>query len=146
MTHQCCPACRLRLPTVVWAYPLEYNSADTAGQVAGSPYRFTTLAGPSHLFFLLQGYAVLDGATMPVVGDPETANDTFLGWTGACSGTSLECVAVSAEGTDSRPEHRATIVAVMPRTSRPGLVPGRLRPPPGSVWIATSTLRPPRRA
>src|SRR5947209_8501282 len=67
-----------RLPTVVWAYPLEYNSADTAGQVAGSPYRFTTLAGPSHLFFLLQGYAVLDGATMPVVGDPETANDTFL--------------------------------------------------------------------
>jgi dipeptidyl aminopeptidase/acylaminoacyl peptidase len=67
-----------RLPTVVWAYPLEYNTADTAGQVAGSPYRFTTLAGPSHLFFLLQGYAVLDGATMPVVGDPETANDTFL--------------------------------------------------------------------
>jgi dipeptidyl aminopeptidase/acylaminoacyl peptidase len=66
------------LPTVVWAYPQEFNSADTAGQVAGSPYRFTTLAGPSHLFFLLAGYAVLDGATMPVVGDPETANDTFL--------------------------------------------------------------------
>jgi dipeptidyl aminopeptidase/acylaminoacyl peptidase len=67
-----------RLPTVVWAYPLEFNTADTAGQVSGSPYRFTTLAGPSHLFFLLQGYAVLDGATMPVVGDPETANNTFL--------------------------------------------------------------------
>ncbi len=67
-----------RLPTVVWAYPLEFNTADTAGQVAGSPYRFTTLAGPSHLFFLLHGYAVLDGATMPVVGDPETANNTFL--------------------------------------------------------------------
>jgi dipeptidyl aminopeptidase/acylaminoacyl peptidase len=66
------------LPTVVWAYPQEFNSADTAGQVAGSPYRFTTLAGPSHLFFLLAGYAVLDGATMPVVGDPETANDTFI--------------------------------------------------------------------
>jgi hypothetical protein len=62
----------------VWAYPLEYNSADTAGQVTGSPSRFTTLAGPSHLFFLLRGYAVLDGATMPVVGDPETANNTFL--------------------------------------------------------------------
>jgi dipeptidyl aminopeptidase/acylaminoacyl peptidase len=66
------------LPTVVWAYPQEFNSADTAGQVAGSPYRFTTLAGPSHLFFLLAGYAVLDGATMPVIGDPETANDTFI--------------------------------------------------------------------
>ncbi len=67
-----------RLPTVLWAYPQEFTSADTAGQVAGSPHRFTTLAGPSHLFFLLAGYAVLDGATMPVVGTPETANDTFL--------------------------------------------------------------------
>jgi dipeptidyl aminopeptidase/acylaminoacyl peptidase len=66
------------LPTVVWAYPQEFNTADTAGQVSGSQYRFTTLAGPSHLFFLLAGYAVLDGATMPVVGDPETANDTFI--------------------------------------------------------------------
>jgi dipeptidyl aminopeptidase/acylaminoacyl peptidase len=66
------------LPTVLWAYPLEFTSADTAGQVTGSPYRFTTLAGPSHLFFLLCGYAVLDGAAMPVVGDPETANNTFI--------------------------------------------------------------------
>jgi dipeptidyl aminopeptidase/acylaminoacyl peptidase len=66
------------LPTVVWAYPQEFNTADIAGQVSGSQYRFTTLAGPSHLFFLLAGYAVLDGATMPVVGDPETANDTFI--------------------------------------------------------------------
>lgn len=67
-----------RLPTVVWAYPLEYNDADTAGQVAGSTNRFTTLVGASHLFFLLQGYAVLDGATMPIVGTPETMNDTFI--------------------------------------------------------------------
>jgi dipeptidyl aminopeptidase/acylaminoacyl peptidase len=66
------------LPTVVWAYPQEFASPDTAGQVAGSPFRFTTLAGPSHLFFLLAGYAVLDGATMPVVGDPESANNTFI--------------------------------------------------------------------
>jgi dipeptidyl aminopeptidase/acylaminoacyl peptidase len=66
------------LPTVIWAYPQEFNTADTAGQVVGSQYRFTTLAGPSHLFFLLAGYAVLDGATMPVVGDPEKANDTFI--------------------------------------------------------------------
>src|SRR5207237_1521688 len=34
--------------------------------------------GISHLFFLTQGYAVLDGATMPVVGDPETANNTYV--------------------------------------------------------------------
>jgi dipeptidyl aminopeptidase/acylaminoacyl peptidase len=67
-----------RLPTVVWAYPLEYNDAATAGQVSGSPNRFTTISGPSHLFFLLEGYAVLDGATMPVIGDPETVNNTYV--------------------------------------------------------------------
>jgi len=67
-----------RLPLVVWAYPQEYVDASTAGQVAGSPYRFTRFTGPSHLYFLTQGYAVLDGATMPVVGHPETMNDTFV--------------------------------------------------------------------
>ena len=67
-----------RLPTVVWAYPLEFNDADTAGQVSGSTQRYTTIAGPSHLFFLLQGYAVLDNATMPVVGSPEKVNDTYV--------------------------------------------------------------------
>src|SRR6185503_7862087 len=67
-----------RLPTAVWAYPLEYNDADTAGQVSGSTNRFTTFGGSSHLFFLLRGYAVLDGATMPIVGAPETMNDTFI--------------------------------------------------------------------
>ena len=68
-----------RLPTVVWAYPLEFNDAATAGQVSGSTQRYTTILGPSHLFFLLEGYAVLDNATMPVVGnDPEKVNDTYI--------------------------------------------------------------------
>lgn len=67
-----------RLPTIVWAYPLEFTDAGTASQVTGSANRFTTLSGISHLFLLTQGYAVLDGATMPVVGDPETVNNTYL--------------------------------------------------------------------
>jgi dipeptidyl aminopeptidase/acylaminoacyl peptidase len=67
-----------KLPTLVWAYPREFNDASTAGQVVGSPNRFTNIGGASHLFFLLAGYAVLDEATMPVVGSPEKANDTFL--------------------------------------------------------------------
>ena len=67
-----------RLPTVVWAYPLEFTDASTAGQVTGSTQRYTQLLGPTHLFFLLQGYAVLDNATMPVVGDPETVNNTYI--------------------------------------------------------------------
>jgi dipeptidyl aminopeptidase/acylaminoacyl peptidase len=66
------------LPTVMWAYPREFNSAKTAGQISGSTKQFTLIDGPSHLFFLLAGYAILDGATLPVVGDPETANDTYI--------------------------------------------------------------------
>ncbi|MDA0947843.1 MAG: prolyl oligopeptidase family serine peptidase [Planctomycetota bacterium] len=67
-----------RHPLLVWGYPLEYSDANTAGQVSGSPHRFTRMGGSSHLFLTLHGYAVLDGATMPVVGDPETMNDTFI--------------------------------------------------------------------
>ncbi|HEY6803210.1 MAG TPA: prolyl oligopeptidase family serine peptidase [Pyrinomonadaceae bacterium] len=67
-----------RLPTVVWAYPLEFNDASTAGQVTGSTQRATQITGMSHLFFLMEGYAVLDNATMPVVGDPETVNNTYV--------------------------------------------------------------------
>jgi len=68
-----------RLPTLLWAYPLEYNDADTAGQVSGSTDRFTQFTGAGlHLLFLLHGYAVLDNAAMPVIGDPETVNNTYV--------------------------------------------------------------------
>lgn len=67
-----------KLPTIVWAYPLEFTDASTAGQVSGSTNRFTQIGGYSHLFFLLQGYAILDDTTMPIVGDPLTVNDTFI--------------------------------------------------------------------
>lgn len=67
-----------RLPLLVWAYPREFNDPSTAGQVTGSPRRFTRIGGSSHLFLLTQGYAIMDNATMPVVGDPETVNDTFV--------------------------------------------------------------------
>ena len=67
-----------RLPLFVWAYPNEVSDAATAGQLSDSPYRFTQIGGSSHLFVLLAGYAVMDDASMPVVGDPETVNDTFV--------------------------------------------------------------------
>jgi dipeptidyl aminopeptidase/acylaminoacyl peptidase len=67
-----------RLPLVMWAYPREFTDTDTASQVSGSPYRFTRVSGISHLFLLTQGYAVLDGPTMPIVGPGETANDTYV--------------------------------------------------------------------
>jgi len=67
-----------RLPLLIWAYPLEYSDPSTAGQNTKSPDRFTRLLGCSHLTLLTQGFAILDNATMPIVGDPETMNDTFI--------------------------------------------------------------------
>jgi len=67
-----------RLPCLIWAYPLEYSDPATAGQVRTSPHSFTFFRGASPLFFVAQGYAVLMDATMPVVGDPETMNNTFV--------------------------------------------------------------------
>jgi dipeptidyl aminopeptidase/acylaminoacyl peptidase len=66
-----------RRPTFIWAYPNEFASADAASQVSGSPNRFTRVAGPSHLFLVLQGYVVLDNAAMPILGG-EKANDKFV--------------------------------------------------------------------
>lgn len=67
-----------RLPLLLWAYPLEFNDPSTAGQVSGSSQRFTRIVGISHLTLVTQGYAVMDNATMPVIGDPKTMNDTFI--------------------------------------------------------------------
>ncbi|HET9233204.1 MAG TPA: prolyl oligopeptidase family serine peptidase, partial [Candidatus Eisenbacteria bacterium] len=67
-----------RLPTVVWAYPLDYTDPSMAGQVDASPMQFTNIVGASPLFFALLGYAVLHDTAMPVVGPSETAYDTFI--------------------------------------------------------------------
>ncbi len=79
-----------RLPLMVWAYPLEYSDAATAGQVRSSPYMFTRFLGASELFFVTQGYAVLDNATMPVVGDPETMNNTYVEQISAAARAAIE--------------------------------------------------------
>ncbi len=67
-----------RLPLVIWAYPLEYGDAGTAGQVRGTTERFTRLNASEPVWFVLRGFAVLQNATMPVIGDPETMNDTYI--------------------------------------------------------------------
>ena len=66
------------LPTVLWAYPLDFTDPGAAGQVRASPNRFVMPFGASPLFLALAGYAVLDEVAMPVVGPSETAYDTFV--------------------------------------------------------------------
>jgi len=67
-----------RLPTFVWAYPLEFLDRGTASQNTNTTQTFVTVGGPSELFMTLAGYAVLDNASMPIVGDPKTVNDTYV--------------------------------------------------------------------
>ncbi|MEZ5011428.1 MAG: prolyl oligopeptidase family serine peptidase [Bacteroidales bacterium] len=67
------------LPTILWAYPREFQSADAAGQVSGSPYTFTRVSASSILVFVTQGYAILNNAAFPIVGtDDIEPNDTFI--------------------------------------------------------------------
>ncbi|MBI3550910.1 MAG: S9 family peptidase [Elusimicrobia bacterium] len=67
-----------RLPAVLYAYPLDYTDPKMAGQVKGSTQRFTTFGYRDHLYFLLQGYAVIDNPLMPVVGDANKIYDTYM--------------------------------------------------------------------
>lgn len=68
------------LPTLIWAYPAEYNSAADAGQIRGSEDRFTFVNGGSPIFYVTQGYAVLNAAEMPIVATSKDKkpNDDFI--------------------------------------------------------------------
>ncbi len=67
------------LPTLLWAYPQEFKTADAAGQVRESPYRFVRVSPMGPLPFLLLGYAVLDNPAMPIIGEGEKEpNDTYI--------------------------------------------------------------------
>ncbi len=68
------------LPLIIWAYPREFNSAADAAQVRGSQNRFTTLSWGSPIYYVTQGYAVLDNAEMPIVASSadKKPNDDFI--------------------------------------------------------------------
>jgi len=65
-----------RVPTILYAYPLDYADSSTAGQVTGSQETFTFLY--QYQLLLLGGYAIIDNASFPIVGDPKKAYDTYL--------------------------------------------------------------------
>jgi dipeptidyl aminopeptidase/acylaminoacyl peptidase len=67
------------LPTLMWAYPIEFKSADAAGQVTDSPYQFDRIGWWSPLVWLTQGYAVLDDPKLPIVGEGDVEpNDSYV--------------------------------------------------------------------
>ena len=67
------------LPTLIEAYPTEYKTKAAAGQISGSPYEFPFLYWGSPVPFATQGYAVLENATIPIVGEGKAEpNDTYV--------------------------------------------------------------------
>lgn len=68
------------LPVLMWAYPREFTNARDAAQVRGSANMFTRISWGSPIFWVTQGYAVLDAAEMPIVStNPDKKpNDDFI--------------------------------------------------------------------
>ena len=65
-----------RVPAILAAYPLDYASSKTAGEISGSEQYFTRLK--DYRLLLLSGYALIDNAAFPIVGDPQKAYDTYI--------------------------------------------------------------------
>jgi dipeptidyl aminopeptidase/acylaminoacyl peptidase len=65
-----------RVPTILYAYPRDFADSSKAGQVTGSQATFTRLH--EYQLLLLAGYAIIDKASFPIVGDPAKAYDTYL--------------------------------------------------------------------
>ena len=67
------------LPTFLWAYPAEFKSKEAASQVAGSPYQFNRISYWGGAAFVTMGYAILDNASIPIVGEGDKEpNDTYV--------------------------------------------------------------------
>lgn len=67
------------LPMLMWAYPREFKDAQQAGQIKESPHTFVQLYYGSPVYWVARGFAVLDDADFPIIGEGKTEpNDTFI--------------------------------------------------------------------
>lgn len=68
-----------KLPMLMWAYPREFKDKASASQVTSSPNEFTYPWYGSPIFWVMKGYAVLDDAAFPIIGEgDEEPNDSFV--------------------------------------------------------------------
>ena len=68
-----------KLPLLIWAYPREYKDKSTASQTTANSKAFTFPSYGSFIYWVTKGYAVLDNASFPIVGEGKTEpNDTFI--------------------------------------------------------------------
>lgn len=68
-----------KLPLLIWAYPTEYKDKNTAGQNTQNPNDFTFPSYGSFIYWVTKGYAVLDDAAFPIIGEGKSEpNDSFI--------------------------------------------------------------------
>ena len=68
-----------KLPLLIWAYPAEFKDKNSAGQNDKNPNEFTFPTYGSFVYWVTKGYAVLDDASFPIIGEGTTEpNDTFI--------------------------------------------------------------------
>ncbi len=68
-----------KLPLLIWAYPAEFKDKNSAGQSSQNPNEFTFPSYGSFIYYVTKGYAVLDDASFPIIGEGKTEpNDTFV--------------------------------------------------------------------
>ena len=68
-----------KLPLLIWAYPAEYKDKNSAGQSNQNPNDFTAPYYGSFVYWVTRGYAVLDDAAFPIIGEGTTEpNDNFI--------------------------------------------------------------------
>jgi dipeptidyl aminopeptidase/acylaminoacyl peptidase len=61
------------------AYPTEYKTRAAAAEVTGSPYQFVVLSWGSPVPFVTQGFAVLESAAIPIIGEGNAEpNDSYV--------------------------------------------------------------------
>lgn len=67
-----------KLPMILWAYPREYKDKQSAAQVTENPNEFIYPFWGSPVYWVTRGYAILDGAAFPIIGEgDEQPNDSF---------------------------------------------------------------------
>lgn len=68
-----------KLPLLIWAYPQEFKDKNSAGQSSQNPNEFTFPYYGSFVYWVTKGYAVLDDASFPIIGEGDKEpNDDFI--------------------------------------------------------------------
>ncbi|MBM3185439.1 MAG: prolyl oligopeptidase family serine peptidase [Bacteroidetes bacterium] len=68
-----------KVPLLIWAYPEEFKDKNSAGQNKQNPNEFTFPNYGSFVYWVTKGYAVLDDASFPIIGEGnEEPNNTFI--------------------------------------------------------------------